>query len=587
MGRLLVASLVCLLGLAACTSQTTLSRTQARQPPPSSQSTTQTSPSSGLAPLEVAIRDSRDLGPILSAQPMSFDLTLADRDPNALQDALASGSAMTSAEFASRFGPDPARVAAALRALTAAGLTAHWTSGAVLLTVSGSADAVERFLRISIHRFVTPDGTAFYSSLTAPAIPAQLAGMVIAVTGLDNYVRDLTSAVPAADVDGVTPADMTNFYDITPLRKAGLDGTGQTVVFLEWGVPPTSVLNAFAKKFTPTVPFNVEIHQDAADWGAPLVSGDKQYSDVAGEAALDLEIVHGIAPGAHEVVYEFSNGAAIPDVIKAIAAASPHVILSSSISEHECEHERGAAADGAAENQVDVAAAAQGMSIFWASGDRGAYMCLNNFPNQDANGNTEISVMPDASSVGVTAVGGTTAFLAEDGGYFQESAWGEPVEQWGSGGGMSTQLSRPTWQVAPGITASMTGRGVPDVAANADILSGWDIIGPGQTAGQTEEGPVGGTSAAAPFWAAVAALIDENLSQKSLPPVGFANPALYLFAQSPPGLPAPAFHDITLGSNLHFAAGPGWDMATGLGTPDVGALTNDFEWYEKTHGASG
>jgi kumamolisin len=522
-----------------------------------------------------------------AAQHMTFDLTLADRDPSGLQSALAGGSALTAAEFASRFGPDPARVAAVVTVLAAAGLTAHWTPGAVLLTVSGSAAAVDRFLGVSIHRFISPDGSAFFSSLTTAAIPAQLTDAVIAVTGLDNYQRDLTSALPAADVDGVTPADMTTFYDITPLRKAGLDGTGQTVVFIEWGVPPTSVLNAYAKKFTPTAPFNVQVHQDAADWGAPLVSGDKQYSAVAGEAALDLEIVHGIAPGAREVVYEFGDSAAIPDVIRAIAATSPDVILSSSIGEHDCEQEQGAAADGAAENQVDVAAAAQGMSIFWASGDRGAYMCLNDFPKPDPNANTEISVMPDASSVGVTAVGGTTAFLAQNGGYFQESAWGEPVEQWGTGGGVSTELQRPTWQVAPGIPTSMTGRGVPDVAANADIISGWDIIAPGQTAGQAQEGPVGGTSAAAPFWAAVTALIDEDLSQKSLPPVGFANPALYRFAQSPPGLPAPAFHDITLGSNLHYAAGPGWDMATGLGTPDVGALTNDFEWYEKTHGASG
>jgi kumamolisin len=581
---LLVASLVCLLGLAACSSQMPSTRLGAQR---AAQSGAQTAPSSGLAPLEVAIRDSRDLGPMPPAQQMSFDATLADRDPSGLQSALASGSALTAAQFAARFGPDPTRVAAALEVLASAGLTAHWTPGSVLLTASGSAAAVERLLGVSIHRFLSPDGTAFFASLTAPTTPRQLAGIVIAVTGLDNYGRDLTSALPAADVDGVSPADMTTFYDITPLRKAGLDGTGETVVFLEWGVPPTSVLNAYAHKFTPNAPFNVEVHKDPAAWGAPLASGDKQYSAVAGEAALDLEIVHGVAPGAREVVYALGDSARIPEVVKAIAAATPGVILSSSISEHDCEQEQGATADGAAENQVDVAAAAQGMSIFWASGDRGAYMCLNDFPTQDPNANTEISVMPDASSVGVTAVGGTTAFLAQNGGYFQEAAWGEPIEQWGSGGGMSTQLQRPTWQVAPGIPTSMTGRGLPDVAANADIISGWDIIGPGQKAGQAQEGPVGGTSAAAPFWAAVTALIDEDLSQKSLPPVGFANPALYLFAQAPAGLPAPAFHDITLGSNLHFDTGPGWDMATGLGTPDVGALTNDFEWYEKTHGAGG
>jgi kumamolisin len=577
--RLLVASLVCLLGLAACTSQIVSTHVSVRTSPGPA-------PASGAAPLEVAIHDARDLGAMPAAQTLRFDLTLADRDTAGLQAAMASGTPLSAAEFANRYGPDPARVATAVRVLAAAGLTAHWSVGDVLLRATGPAGAVERFLGISIHRFIAVGGTPFYSALTTPAVPASVSGTVIAITGLNDYQRDLTSAVPTADVAGVTPQDMTTFYDITPLRKAGLDGSGETVVFIEWGVPPTNVLNAWAQKFTPGVPFNLQVHQDAAGWGAPIVSGDKEYSAVAGEAALDLEIVHGIAPGASEVVYEFGNAGAIPDVVTAIAAASPGVILSSSISEHECELEQGAIADGAAENQVDTAAAARGMSIFWASGDRGAYMCLNDYPDQDKNANTEISVMPDAASPGVTAVGGTTAFLAENGGYFQESAWGEPIEQWGSGGGVSTAYPRPSWQVAPGIPSSMTGRGLPDVAANADIISGWDIISPGQSgSGQAQEGPVGGTSAAAPFWAAVTALIDEDLSHKSLPPVGFANPALYLFAQSPAGLPAPAYHDVTLGSNLHYPAGPGWDMATGLGTPDVGALADDFEWYEKTHGA--
>jgi kumamolisin len=577
--RKLVAILACVLGLAACASHP-------GAPAPSA-SAAVTPPASGLAPLEVAIRDSRDLGSLPPTQQISFDVTLESRDPAGLQAALATGSALTPQAFADRYGPDPARVRVVLRVLAAARLVARWSAGDVLLTVTGQAGAVEHFLNVSIDRFIPSDGMPFYSALTAPAIPPSLDGAVIAVTGLDDYQRELTSAIPSADVAGVTPKDMINFYDITPLRNAGLDGTGQTVVFIEWGVPSTAVLNTWAKKFTPGSPFNIEVHQDAHAWGAPVVPSDKEYTAVAGEASLDLEIVHGIAPGAREVVFEFSNSSAIPNVIAAIASQFPHAILSSSISEHECEQEQGARADGAAENQVDLAAAAQGMSIFWASGDRGAYMCLNNFPNQDPNATTELSVMPDASSAGVTAVGGTTAFFAANGDYFQESAWGEPVEQWGSGGGMSTDIPRPSWQQGPGIPSSMTGRGLPDVAANADIVSGWDVIEPVQNPNQVQEGPVGGTSAAAPFWAAVIALIDQDLTNKSLPLVGFANPALYLFGQSPSGLPAPAFHDITLGTNLHYAAGPGWDMATGLGTPDVGALANDFEWYERNHETSG
>jgi kumamolisin len=577
MGRLPVASLVCLLGLAACASHAASTHPAVRA-----------SPASGRVPLEAAIRDGRDLGPLPPAQTITFALTLAYRDPSGLTAVLSSGSRVTPATFDARYGPDPARVDAAMRVLAGAGLTATWKPGDIILTVSGQARAVEHFLGVGIHGYIASDGSRFHAGLTLPDIPASLRGTVIAITGLNDYQRGLTSALPPADVAGVTPQDMEKFYDVTPLRSAGLDGSGQTVVFIEWGMPPQGVLSAYAHKFTPNVPFNVTVHQDAADWGAPLRSGDKQYAAVAGEAALDLEIVHAVAPGAHEVVYEFGDSGAIPAVINAIAMQSPTAILSSSISEHACEQERDAASDGAAENQIDVAASAQGMSILWASGDRGAYMCLSNFPDQDPKATGEISVMPDASSAGVTAVGGTTAFLGTSSAYFEESSWGEPIEQWGSGGGTSTLIPRPSWQQAPGVPAAMNGRGLPDVAANADIISGWDIIAPDPgNPNQIEEGPVGGTSAAAPFWAAIIALIDEDLAHKSLPPVGFANPALYLFAQAPSGLPAPAFHDVTLGSNLHYPAGPGWDMATGLGTPNVGALANDFEWFERTHGSGG
>jgi kumamolisin len=284
------------------------------------------------------------------------------------------------------------------------------------------------------------------------------------------------------------------------------------------------------------------------------------------------------------VVYAFSQPSVIPDVVTAIAQQYPHAILSSSISAFSCEAEQGARQGSAAIDRVVNAAAAQGLSIFWASGDRGAFGCLPDYPNPDPNGNTELSVEPEAASTGLTAVGGSLPFFATNGGFFQEAAWGEPAEQWGGGGGVSQFVARPSWQTGPGVPSDMTGRGVPDVSANADAISGWDIVGPDpQNPSQPLEQPVGGTSGATPFWAGVAALIDQDLSNKGLPRIGFANPALYTFAQKPSGLPAPAFHDITLGTNLHDSATPGWDKATGLGTPDVAALTDDFEWYEKAH----
>ncbi len=226
MKRLLAAGLACVLCLAACATG-----------PPATSPTTAAAPSGGSVPLEVAIRNARDLGVVPASMPMRFDLTLAYRDPAGLEALLGSGSRVTGAEFANRFGPDPLRVDAATRALAAAGLITNWSAGEVVLNVGGPAAAVEHFLHIAIHRYRAAGGSAFYAPPLEPPIPESLRGTVIAITGLDDYQRELTAAIPSADVDGVSPHDMSTFYDITPLHQAGLTGSGQTVAFLEWGVP--------------------------------------------------------------------------------------------------------------------------------------------------------------------------------------------------------------------------------------------------------------------------------------------------------------------------------------------------------------
>jgi kumamolisin len=192
----------------------------------------------------------------------------------------------------------------------------------------------------------------------------------------------------------------------------------------------------------------------------------------------------------------------------------------------------------------------------------------------------QLSLAPDATSPHVTSVGGTTIFLGANAAYYKETAWGEPMEQWGGGGGYSTYFARPAWQQGPGTVG--TQRGVPDVSADADPNSGWDIFAPVQGMKGPQEQASGGTSASAPCWAAITALIDEFLNSQHLATVGFADPALYLFASSPKGLPAPAFHQVTQGTNLYFQATLGWNPATGLGTPDVAHLADDFAWYDRT-----
>jgi kumamolisin len=120
-------------------------------------------------------------------------------------------------------------------------------------------------------------------------------------------------------------------------------------------------------------------------------------------------------------------------------------------------------------------------------------------------------------------------------------------------------------------------RQIPDIAAPGDPIS------PYATLTLRGPSPGDGTSAAAPFWAAITALIYQDLAQKHLDHPGLMAPLLYTFAQQPQGIPNNPFHDIVQGSNLNDAATPGWDMATGLGTPDVARLADDIEWYEQTH----
>jgi kumamolisin len=530
--------------------------------------------------LSVAEHEAVDLGPMPTKVPVSFTIALRGRDVSGLHALLDRGSKTSLVQWNSTFGPDPTRVASTRRVLSRAGLTSKWEPGDTLLSVAGPAESVEHFLHLSIHRFVLHGSTRFYAPLTQPHAPRVIASGVLAVTGANDYPSQPAAAIPHPG-EGVTPAEMTKFYDLTPLRHAGIDGTGVTVMFPELTVPPTSALAAYAAKFH-LPPFNVTVKSEPSQWGAPATPTSAAYSDEVAETAMDLEIVHGLAPGAREVVYEFGETGGFPQLFQAMTTENPGAILSSSMINPACEE--GARAAALTINSVFARAAAAGTSIFWASGDRGAYMCL-----ADGNPSTEglLSVNPNSDSPYVTAVGGTTVFLASNGDYYKEAAWGEPLEAWGSGGGISTIYPQPSYQVAPGLgPKSLGGRGLPDVACDADdLVSGWAIMVPGQSG--PVETPAGGTSASAPCWAAVTALIDEDLSQQGLAEVGFANPALYYFSRDPSGLPATPFHQVTEGSNFHFVATPGWNAATGLGTPDAAHLADDFEWYDHNHPGSG
>jgi len=322
------------------------------------------------------------------------------------------------------------------------------------------------------------------------------------------------------------------------------------------------------------------VHTDPNVWGPPATASNPLWANFSGEADMDVEIVHGLAPAAREVVYVDGYANAVPQMVQTMVTQNPGAILSASYTMG-CEAINEVKGTELAFNAVAMRAAAEGTSIFYATGDRGAFQCLN---GGSASAAGLLSIDAGAASPYVTAVGGTSAFFSSKGNYYKEAVWGEPLETWGSGGGFSTAFKQPSYQVAPGLgRTTLSGRGVPDVACDADPdVSGWDIFTLSSPRGGVEEGASGGTSAATPCWAAMTALIDEDLKEQALPEIGFANPALYDFSRDPVGMPATPFHIVTEGSNLHYLAAAGWTAASGLGTPDVAHLADDFEWYERS-----
>jgi kumamolisin len=215
---------------------------------------------------------------------------------------------------------------------------------------------------------------------------------------------------------------------------------------------------------------------------------------------------------------------------------------------------------------------AKGSTVFAASGDSGGLDCT---PVADYGRPPQSSfegVTVPASLPGVTGTGGTTLTTDAAGNYSGETAWSEPLLSQGTGGGVSTAFSRPSWQKGVGTggqTDVGNGRQVPDVSVDSDPTTGNFIIEQGKKA------VGGGTSLAAPTWAGFTAIMDQYLEANHDPAVGFFNPILYHLSTS--SVRYRPFHDITVGGNDFYAATPGYDMATGLGSPDVYNLARDLK----------
>ena len=515
------------------------------------------------------------LGPTPAGAPVSFSLVLRLRQ-HQLHRFLAGLYNPRSSDyhhfigaqtFGRRFGVSFQQLARLRSALSQAGIriTDQYPQRTAI-DVIAPAGVVDRYFGVRLVDFRGPSGRRFHSPLAPPVIPGVLRGIVSAVAGLHGALVPRTDDVPAG---GVAPGLGARAYDITPLYSQGLRGQGETVAVLEGAKFDQSDLDVFSRHFglPQFTPQSVPIPRDGPATDTSNVGEE--------ETELDMELIHEVAPQATILDYNAPTVSAsgtdsLGDMIDYLVAQGRVKIVSDSMGYCELGFP---VADIQRDEQAIEAAVAHGINIFKSTGDSGAYQC-ERFNSSDHR----LSVEWPASSPGVIAVGGTSLAVSSSGGYEGETAWEDVLEASGGGGGVSAVFPRPPWQRAPGVTSRYSDgkRQIPDVSANADPNTGWALVTGGSLA------PTAGTSAAAPFWAGAMALIEQYAHRHGVKHLGFVDPMLYRIASS--AQLAPPFHDVTVGTNRYYPATPGWDFATGLGSPDVYNLAQDIVRYLRSHG---
>jgi subtilase family serine protease len=477
---------------------------------------------------------------------------------------------LTPAQIGERFGLPSARVGAVIARLRAAGIrvTERYDQRTALLA-EGSVHDVDRLFHVRLDEYQARDGSRYRIPSRPPRVPADLADAVSAVDGLDTRpVFHPTSVLTqtGSNTTYVTPQQLAHIYGGDGLAQAGIDGSGETIAIASLATAHGDEFAQWAKRFK----VSLQPSQTLSVAPAPPTPRDHGWSaNESDEVALDLEMARALAPKATLLDYTTANdGGGIERVINQITQDRRATIVS--ISYGICEVNRGGAALASDESTFMTAQAA-GIDIFAASGDSGPHGC--NEPNR--SNDVRESVSYPASSAYVTAVGGTT--LLARGNSLHEVAWQEPASLAGSGGGRSAFIPRPPWQSASVVHEPGGTRLVPDVAGPAS--PDFNLAIAAFQSGHVVFEIGGGTSASAPFWAGVVALVKQSVrGREHAFPDGNVNAMLYQIGSAPALYPS-AFNDITTGSNQVFTASTGWDFMTGLGSPNIDGLTSAIDTF--------
>lgn len=442
------------------------------------------------------------------------------------------------------------------------GLSVRWNAGDNWAVIDGDPGAVADAFGVAVHDYrirAGPDqGRVFYASPQQPGIPPAARDEIAGLGRILGYTP-ARGAMPAPPREvpegGLLPNQLLNAYNATPLIDSGHTGKGQTVVVFAFDGFQQQDMDTFADSF-------------GVPRFSPEVIGGMPERRI-GEATMDLQVIHAIAPDAKLVLVNarptIAAGAfeKLGELMASVDRQFPGAIWSFSIG-WGCDR-LFTTADFTPVREALAAAHRNGTTAFNATGDLAGLECKRGENWSAPPGPDDVGVDAVASLPEMTAVGGTKLSTNDKGEWLSEQSWYNTPLILGTAGGASTLFGRPEWQTV-GVGSELPDqRLVPDVAAVSDPFTGVRIV-------FNQEVKVGGgTSQAAPIWAGLTALMNDKLRASGADPVGDLNPLLYRLAKAsklPPGL-----RDINLGGNAISISGTlGYDMVTGLGTPNTDNL---------------
>jgi kumamolisin len=526
------------------------------------ESVTPLPPHIGLTPNGLLVQAAK---PEHLTEPMTilFSLALPPDALAALEEKVANGETVSADELQKNFSPQEMDINALIKWLQAQGFTVVEVSkDRSSIYAQATAEQIQNALQVNMVR-VTNEGLTYTAAQNAPSLPADIGAPVQAIIGLQPFrhahkhsriqvpnnrnragLGQTEALTLSPNVENAPPYLVPEIIKAYNADGLPVTGNGQTIAILIDAFPSDPDLTVFwTRNGLPVAPQRIErVNVNGTNLPAP-----------DGEETLDVEWASGVAPSAKIRVYA-SGSLSFVDLDKALDriladAATDKTMRQLSISLGLGEkYFGGPTGEIAVQHQKLLKLAALGVNVFVSSGNAGSN------PDNTGHGSTgPLQVEYESSDPCVVAVGGTTLKLSPNGQVASETAWAS------SGGGKSAVFPRPTWQRGAGVPPGNT-RLVPDVSLTADPNEGAFLVLHNKVL------QIGGTSWSAPVWAGFCALINEarvRAKKKTLP---FLNPLLY------PLLGTPCFRDITQGNNGAYDAGPGYDMVTGLGVPNVAKL---------------